>query len=186
MTVTVVTPSLPGRGDMLREAIDSVNGQLIMPAAHLIGIDHERAGTARAKPRLSSAATTEWVATLEDDDLLDPNHLTMLRGATENADIVYSWCRVTGREGWNPNRLFDPQSLLEGNYIPSTALIRRDLILDLNGWKDSRDVPHGWDDWDFWKRALDLGARFRCVPEVTWTYRFWGGNKTIHGEDGCY
>jgi hypothetical protein len=25
--------------------------------------------------------------------------------------------------------------------------------------------------WDLWVRALDAGARFKCVPAVTWTYR---------------
>jgi len=27
------------------------------------------------------------------------------------------------------------------------------------------------EDHDLWVRALDAGARFRCIPEVTWTYR---------------
>ena len=99
---------------------------------------------------------------------------------------MYSWCRVTGRTGWNPNALFDADRLRDGNYIPSTVLLRRSLVDALDGWRDSSEVPHGWDDWDFWLRALDVGARFVCAPVVTWSYRFHAGNKTIHGEETCY
>ena len=175
-----------GGGGGVADGCASVAAQTLQPAAHLVGIDYERVGTARVKTRLCQATDAEFVATLEDDDLADPNHLEVLAAHAANADIVYSWCRVEGRGGWNPNQLFDADRLRHGNYIPSTALLRRSLIVRLAGWKDSRDVPHGWDDYQFWLDALDVGARFVCVPVPTWTYRFWGGNKTIHGEETCY
>lgn len=187
MRIAVVTPALPTRGGMLAECVASVAAQTLAPVEHLIGVDHERVGTARVKTRLSRAAVSaEWIAPLEDDDLADPDHLQTLAEHADQADVVYSWCRVTGRTGWDPNSEFDADRLRHGNYIPSTALIRRSLIDVLGGWRDSKTVAYGWDDWDFWLRALDAGARFRCAPHVTWTYRFHAGNKTLLGEDECH
>jgi hypothetical protein len=57
-------------------------------------------------------------------------------------------------------------------------MIRATLCADL-GWK--RDTINGWEDWDFWLRALDVEARFKCVPVVTWLYRFHGSNLSTGG-----
>lgn len=200
-TIAVVTPAIPERLGMLAECIASVNAQSYPPVGHYIGVDHAKAGCVTNLNRTVNAAlasNAEWIALLADDDLMYQNHLATLAAAAVPActgfgpegapcdscpgppacpapDIVYSWCDVTGRPGWNPNRLFDAQALRHGNYIPATALIRSSLIRDLNGW---RSGAHGFEDWDFWLRALDHGARFRCVPRITWEYRFHGANAT--------
>jgi hypothetical protein len=80
---------------------------------------------------------------------------------------------VEGRGAWNPNAPFDAERLRQGNYIPATTLIRAELCAEL-GWR--ADAQHGFEDWDFWLRALDAGASFACIPEVTWLYRFHGEN----------
>lgn len=94
-----------------------------------------------------------------------------LLAASEGADVIYPWCRVEDHdpelEPWSPNRLFSADALLRYNYIPVTALIRRDLWDEVGGMPS---LPHA-EDWAFWKRCLAAGAVFRCVPEVLWTYR---------------
>ena len=182
--ITVVTPALPGRLRFLMRAADSVARQTLPPAAHLVGVDHERRGSAAVRNQLALAAETEWVALLDDDDYLYPQHLERLGQHVEEADVVYSWCDVEGRD-WDPNSRFDPDRLYRENYIPITTLIRTELVRKLGGWRDSSQVTHGFEDWDFWKRALDDGAVFRCVPERTWAYCFHMGNKTYHGERGA-
>lgn len=185
--VSVITAALPSRLVMLAEAQSTVAAQTVEPAEHLVALDYARDGTGTVKTRLAAAARGEWVATLDDDDLLDKHHLETLTKAA-CGDVVYSWCRVDGSEHLNGsvNQAFDPDRLRGGNYIPATALIRRDLVADLGGWRRSADVPSGFEDWDFWLRALDAGAVFQCVPTVTWTYRFHQGNKTIRGERGAF
>ena len=180
--ISVITAALPSRLPMLAQAVASVSAQTFQPVEHLILVDHDRRGTGAAKTQLAHAARGDWVATLDDDDLLDPDHLALLAGYMLSADIVYSWCRVVGRDGWTPNRHFDADALRRSNFIPATALIRRDLIVQLGGWRDSAVCEHGWEDWDFWLRALNALTVFRCVPEVTWTYRFHPGSKTVRGE----
>jgi GT2 family glycosyltransferase len=157
---------------MLAECVRSVSTQSLLPSAHLVHVDHARVGEADGINRLARASSAAWFAVLADDDLVDATHLETLASRIDDADIVYTWCRVTGRN-WNPNALFDAERLRRQNYIPATALIRASLWHRLGGYRNC----HG-EDWDFWLRALDAGARFVCIPEVTWTYRFHDSNQT--------
>jgi hypothetical protein len=90
---------------------------------------------------------------------------------------------VLDADGWVPNQEFDEDRLRSRNYIPATALVRRSLWQHVGGWLEGgwglgnglRDAELA-EDWDFWLRALDARARFLCIPEVTWTYRYHGTN----------
>lgn len=174
MGVSVITCAIPERLDLLAEAMAAVRAQTYQPAAHLIGIDYARIGTARNLNRTAVPAASEFLAILADDDLLDPHHLERLMAASDGADVVYSWCRTVGRGGWTPNEHFDPVRLRQYNYIPATALIRASAFWEVGGFPDEP-----LEDYGLWLRLLDWGARFVCVPEITWTYRFLGGNKTF-------
>lgn len=169
---------------MLAECMASVAGQSLRPLEHIVAIDHARYGSAATRNAALGGVRSEWTAVVDDDDLLWPDHLAKLSGLTEKADIVYSFCEVTGKN-WSPNADFDPERLRSSNYIPVTSLIRTKLLRKLKGWRDSADSPGGLEDWGLWLRALDAGARFVCLPEVTWTYRFHGGNKSVRGEVGA-
>lgn len=178
--VAVLTAALPHRVHLLAECVESIRQQTHRPVAHLIAVDYEQAGCVATMNRLFEsvdATAADWVALLADDDLAYPHHLETLVGASTGADIVYTWCDVEGRPGWNPNAHFDPDRLLYENYIPSTTLIRVELVRRLGGWKPG---PHGWEDYTMWLRALKAGARFVCVPTITWRYRFTSsGNMTM-------
>jgi hypothetical protein len=54
--------------------------------------------------------------------------------------------------------------------------MRTSVVRDLGGWSDD-----GLEDWDLYRRALEAGASFVCIPEVTWRYRFHDGNRTFQG-----
>lgn len=149
--------------------------QTAQPVAHLIGIDFARRGPEAVRNDLVAGATTEWVAFLDDDDVLLPHHLATLLAASHGADVVYSFCEVEGRGGWTPNLAFDAAALRSYNFIPVTALVRRAPFVLAGGFAGG---THPTEDWDLWRRLLDGGASFVCVPEVTWRYRFHGANAT--------
>ena len=178
MTVTVVTASLPERTARLAEACASVAAQTVPPVAHLVGIDHARNGPERIRNALVAAAGSEWVAFLDDDDVLYPHHVERLLAASADIDVVYPYCDVAGRGGWSPNQGFDASALRQYNFIPVTALVRRSSFLAVGGFSEQ---THPVEDWHLWRRMLDDGARFRCVPERTWLYRFGADNATLIG-----
>ncbi len=174
--LAVVTTAIPERLGMLHHLLESIETQTLRPDAHLVHIDYEKVGPAASLNRVAMAAVAagaDWVAQIADDDLAYPHHLETLVDASADADIVYSWCDVEGRP-WNPNSPFDAERLRYENYVPGTTLIRSTLIQTLGGWRP--EAAHSFEDWDFWLRALDAGARFVCVPTVTWLYRFHGDN----------
>lgn len=171
--IVVCTPSIPDRHDLLREACISVAAQeLGPPAFHLIAVDHERRGPAEARNRLARACTEGWLTFLDDDDLWDPHHLRTLWAVAQrgDADVVYSLARIEGRPGWDPQQeTFDPDRLREVNYIPLGGLIRAELFHQVGGFPTDDRL---YEDHGMWLRLLDAGARFECIPERTWTYRF--------------
>lgn len=165
--VTVITATTGNRPQLLREAMDSVKAQTYAPADHLIAVDYQVRGGHRPRNLMASAVATEWLAVLDDDDLLYPNHLESLMAQAANADVVYSWCDVEGDEHFDLyNRPFDPELLRRSSIVSHNAMVRTDLVLDLGGWPEEKGY-----DWKLWVKALDAGARFVCVPERTWLYR---------------
>lgn len=168
MTVCVITPTVEGRELVLADACSSVANQTVS-VDHRVLRDDERRGPGFVRNVLAlEAEDAEWLLPLDDDDILDEDCVEVLLDASSGFDVVYPWCRVEGNDGWTPNRRFRPEALLRHNFIPVTALVRRGLWLDVQGMDEGMDQ---FEDYDFWKRALAFGARFKCVDEVLWTYR---------------
>jgi hypothetical protein len=173
--ITVCMPTIPERAALRAEAIASLEIST-HPILFLQGEDTQHNGVVPTMNALGNCVTTDWLFGLGDDDLVDPDHFEVLSyWLDDDADIVYTWCRVEGAGepdqfqvrwqtheiGWDYLRI--------ANFIPASAAIRTDLWHELGGYREPDWTEH--EDWDFWVRALDAGARFRCVPAVTWTYR---------------
>ena len=170
-TVSVLTPSLASRELLLSECRASVEAQTV-PVEHLVLVDELREGPQVMRNRLATSSESEWLLPLDDDDLLDPDCVETLLAFAGDADIVYPFCRVEGRDDFYVvNKLWNERSLFLGPYIPMTALIRRDFFEMLGGYRKVQ-----LEDYDFYKRAALHGGRFVCVPEVLWSYRFLGQN----------
>lgn len=169
--VTVITPSLPERAPMLAEAMASVAAQTFAPAAHLVGIDHGGRGPAFIRQELVEAAQTDWVAFLDDDDLLDPHHLHELwhHAFVCLADVVFSRCRFDGPPlpAKYCNQPYDREQLLDHGIFPITVLARREAILAAGGFR----ANDRYEDWALWNRMAENGAQFFDIPTITWTYR---------------
>lgn len=176
--ITVLLPTIPERELLFQEALASVCAQATPSLRWLIGRDEHHHGPSATVNALADCVQTEWLFRLDDDDLLDPDHFRVLTPwLDDDADIVYTWCRVLDGGDEHPEDQFQVrwqaefgwEYLREANFIPASAAIRTELWRDLGGYQPSEWTRH--EDWDFWVRALDAGARFRCVPTVTWTYR---------------
>ena len=184
--VTVVIPHIPTRPNALVRAVKSAATQTIRPLDIIIATDLGREGAAGTRNRALARATTTWVAFLDDDDVLLPQHLeTLLKHAeVTGGDVVYAGCRVLNEQGqvvpqreeWGRFGMpFNAELLRSKAYLPVTCLARRELAQ--RAWFEA---PEGslYDDWGFYLRMLDLGAKFSHVPEVTWIWHHNGKNTS--------
>lgn len=154
----------------------------------------ESRGRAAAAEAGVRAATGDWIAFLDDDDLAAPEHLATLAGLTAAAGVrvaytdaavaVYELDPETGwscRERRIPySRDFDPDVLAVDNYIPfNTLLIERRLFAEAGPFDSS--LPF-FEDWDYLLRLAAI-TPFHHLARVTCEYRhFRGGGHHIFGE----
>lgn len=177
MNITVVIPTIPPRHQQFLRALDSVSQQTLGAAAVVIETDTGRLGAAKARNRALKSVTTEWVAFLDDDDVMYPNHLKLCaRYATlQNLDVVYPGYDCDD----DPVNCFGipfDASLLRGrNFIPVTVLARTELVRAAGGFQPHPD-EHGdpCEDWGLWLAMLDQGAKFGHLPVKTWRWNLGG------------
>lgn len=191
--VTAVIPTIQVRRVLLKRAVDSVMAQTYQPIRIAIALDRKRSGSAVTRNRALAMAETEWVAFLDDDDFWLPNHIQLLMAGAERtgADVVYSGCRVVDRndneiprqEEWGRfGKPFDPDLLRKTSYLPVTSLVRTELAKKARFGPPATHPTSNYDDWGFYIRLLDLGAKFVHLPEVTWVWPHWGGNTSGRGD----
>jgi len=208
VSVIVRTKNRPA---LLREAVASIRDY---PAAEIVVvndggervdvenavmIEHpESRGRAAAANEGVRAATNEFIAFLDDDDLHYADHLPALTAAAEPfphrvawySDAVSAFVRI-GESGTlettSRQRLFshefDPALLLIDNYIPlPTLLMRRATFLELDGFDTDFDL---FEDWEFLIRLAQRG-NFLHVPRVTCEIRHieGGGSITMQSPEG--
>ncbi len=154
-------------------------------------------GRAAAAEAGVAAATGDYVAFLDDDDLAAPEHLATLAGLVSAAGVrvaytdaaVASYALDCDLEagGWSCrerrlpySRDFDPDILLVDNYIPfNTLAIERSLFAAVGPFDP--ELPF-FEDWDYLIRLSAL-VPFHHLARVTCEYRhFRGGGHHVFGE----
>jgi len=178
--ITVLIPTIARRVTQLARALDSVRIQTLKPATVLVELDEHREGAAATRNRALAKVDTEWVAFLDDDDLLYPGHLKLCAryARLTGVDVVYpQWDGddPTGMQG----KPFDPVLLQRANYIPVTALCRTAAVRAAGGFQDHPDENGDpCEDWGLWLAMVDRGAKFGHLPIRTWR---WTGGETTRG-----
>lgn len=178
MKVSVLTPSMPQRREMLEEAVRSVLQQHChgIEVEHLFATDVDAEGAGVLLNRMLTVVDSDAVMVLDDDDLLDPHHIATVAGHLEGADVVYTLPRVTGGTFTQYEEPFDARMLAAGrNVVSHTALMRTEMVRQVGGWRPVRAF-----DLDLFRRLEAAGAEFRQLRLVTWTYRLHGENWS-HG-----
>jgi glycosyltransferase involved in cell wall biosynthesis len=156
----------------------------------LVVIRHdEPRGVAGARNVAIDAAQGEWIAFLDDDDVLGPdNFRTQLsRAASDRVVLLYSG-RVEVDEALSPQHLTsarDPEGLarrmLIGNVVgPPSGVLVRAAALDRVGGFDERFSALA--DWDLWIRVTTVGSA-AISPEPLLAYRRHPGSMTAAGAD---
>ena len=141
----------------------------------------ENSGPADTRNFLVEAASHDWIAWLDQDDIWLPNKLELQFEAAERngADFVYTNAELFGDTHEIGKFRNNPASMPEGdvfealvddNFITTAGvMVRRQLVLDVGG----HDISvAGVDDWDMWLKIAATGAKFAAIPEPVTLYRW--------------
>lgn len=176
--ISVIIPTILDRRELLDECLESISRSSLRPAEILTSMDLVKAGPAVVRNHLADVAQHDWLAFVDDDDLVLPHHFeTLWKARYEDTlkiefDVVYTRPHVEGRAAPKIGP-YNRQQLENGNYIPVTAMVRKSLFRKVGGFPDAR-----FEDWELWKALGKARAKFRYVPETTWIYRTIGPNRT--------
>jgi hypothetical protein len=187
--VTVVTPTIPTRGELLGRAIRSVMGQTVKPVAHLVMPDVERWGAPKMLDFCLRHAQSEWVAILADDDEFLPHHLETLWNLLDEtgADVAYSHFKYSNLPDAGHLEKFRGQPFDYQNPRQMTGVYmgRRELLLDIGGHsalfdaesydRDAEGNRIG-EDYHLVRRLAHERVPVAVTGEVTWVYHVGHGN----------
>lgn len=198
--ITVCIPAIPPRAAMLAKAIESVgeaaktvkNSHPGTPVHCAVELDDGRRGAPWTRHQALLRAGTEYVAFLDDDDVMDPWHLTVLYDSMLSYEADYVWSRF--RVGY-PDGTFNPgpAPLGAGSFqqwndeqpaqTTVTTMVRTELALDVGGFLEAPgageiDEQRAGEDWAFTLACRAAGGTFRHVPVVSWTWNHHGANTS--------
>jgi GT2 family glycosyltransferase len=192
LTVAVVIPTIDGRERMLARAVASVHAQRRKPDQIVIERDTERTGAAATRNRALARVEADVIAWLDDDDLLEPNHLIAnLRVLRERPEVglVYPRPRMVGGKDptavtyqgrfpvspwglrWCPE--FEKHVRVHGSFIPMTHLVRTGLVRSAGGFPEGSVLPSGryrGEDEAYLIALLDQGVVFEHLDAKTWKW----------------
>jgi glycosyltransferase involved in cell wall biosynthesis len=137
-------------------------------------IRQENKGLAAARNAAILASKGEYIFPLDADDHLCPGWIDrgiQILDSKPQIGVVYgdALCFGTRNDRWRVGP-FDPDLLLDWNFIHASALYRR-RIWEQNCGYDGTMPVQGFEDWDFWLGALAAGWQFYYLPEVFFEYR---------------
>jgi GT2 family glycosyltransferase len=171
--------STDGSGELVREFM----ADHPQAAALLLRHPVNRGLPAAVRNAAISRARGEYMLVLDSDNELYPHCLERLVEALDAAPeaafaygILEQFDRtgplgLSGYLGWEPERL------VEDNYIDALALLRRAPLEELGGYSEDRRL-HGWEDYDLWCRIAERGQGAAHVPEIVARYRLAAGSTS--------
>ncbi|MCL1598709.1 MAG: glycosyltransferase [Actinomycetia bacterium] len=132
-------------------------------------------GIAGATNASIEAATHEWIAFMDHDDLLHPEALAWFSTCAADSDLIYSDEDKLDASGWHHSPTWKPdwssRLLLCMNYINHLTAIRTDVLRDIGGIRTGFD---GAQDHDLMLRVSEIpGLRVTHIPHVLYHWRIW-------------
>ena len=180
--ITVVIPTIPARPACLVQAQFSAWQNTLRPDGFSVALDVAAEGAAPTRNRALMnvrASESPWVAFLDDDDEMMPEHLEKLaRHAEETgADFVYSWFEMIGGKDPFPEthftNEFDPENPIETTI---TTLVRTELAQEVGFHRLEERQFNSGEDYNFVLGCVKAGANIKHLVDRTWYYNVHGDN----------
>jgi hypothetical protein len=190
--VGLAIPTIPPRHELLERALLSADAQT-RPFDHLAvvsDVNHEGAAATRDRAwRMLLFYEVDWVAFMDDDDELCPDHLEKLLACAERegADFVYPWFTVCGGTDPFPENFGRPFDPTDPAQTTVTGLWRTSALEAVGGFSLGFDPgAAGLDSWgnrageehEAVKRLVAAGGRVVHLPERTWLWHHDSGNTS--------
>jgi glycosyltransferase involved in cell wall biosynthesis len=141
-----------------------------LPSVTIIEQKNEK--VSRARNAGIEAVESEYVLTLDADDLIHPTFLAKtvsVLDADPSLGLVYTWMVYFGdQQLLIPNPEYDFRVLVQENFVNTTSLFRRRAWEDVGGFDP--DIG-GYEDWEFWIALGEKGWYGKVVPEPLFFYR---------------
>lgn len=120
---------------------------------------------------------------VDGDDKLDVDFLEKAwrRMQIGKADVVYPKAAIFTDSGMSPHGHipqsdYDKMSLFRSNYIPVTALMKREDLAGVGGFDEDMNI--GYQDWELWIRLAILEKSFIFEREAILYYRHHAGSMS--------
>lgn len=160
------------KGEILVKSWLSRNGGRFTRAMLLTHRKNE--GLAAARNTAIASASSNYVFILDADNLIYPRclelHLETLRSAPKRVAFSFSILSTFGAQyGLMGTNKWSVTRLSRGNYIDAMALIRRDCLTEVDGYK--RMCVTGWEDYELWCTFAEKGWSGLHIPQVLARYR---------------
>lgn len=143
-------------------------------------LQQSNGGPAKGRNTGIANALSDWIITLDSDDLLESASIPALlkeREKNPTVDIVYGDFKCFGeRENYCPAIPWPKVTLARVNGLPYSALFRKALWEKVGGYDEV--IPYGVEDWQFWIKSQHAGAKGHYVPTLTLHYRVREGSLT--------
>lgn len=135
-------------------------------------VEKTNGGLSSARNAGIKEATGDWILTLDADDKIAPNFIE--KCLQVEADII-----ATGQEEFgdtnriwfpHPNPTFD--DFITANRINCCSLFKKEIWEKIGGYDENMKL--GYEDWDFWLRATQVGYKVKTIQEPLFFYRKHG------------
>lgn len=187
--VTVCTATIPTRVELLQRAIQSVTNQTLKVKEHSIKIDLDKLGQPAVLDQIIEQATTKYVAILDDDDELLPNHIELLykKIIETDADLVFPHFKYSNISDAGHLEKFRglPWDNNNPHQVPVTWIAKRQAILDVGGFSGDFDVlsyevdnegNRVGQDFNLIKKLAKANKYITNISEITWIYHVGHGS----------
>lgn len=135
----------------------------------------QNAGLARARNGAIDVARSPYVMVLDADNLLHSRCVERMLRSLEGSAYGFAYSileRFGDHRGLMGTAAWDVEHLKLENYIDAMAMFPKSTWERLGGYNRMR--IGGWEDYDFWCKAVEAGFEGLLIPEILARYRVHG------------